>query len=94
VAGTALYGTVAGELRSSSLTWNNGARKKRPECRSGLPCLLEKCLPFLQMVAEGKLYAYTRYIIGKIRNVVNVKAWMHQGFLLYPKRHKEWEPVG
>jgi len=40
------------------------------------------------ILAEGKLYAYTRYIIGKIRNVVNVKAWMHQGFLLYPKHHK------
>jgi hypothetical protein len=25
------------------------------------------------ILAEGKLYVYTRYIIGKIRNVVNVR---------------------
>ena len=25
------------------------------------------------ILAEGKLYTYTRYIIGKIRNAVNVK---------------------
>ena len=42
------------------------------------------------ILTEGKLYAYTTYSIGKMRNVVNVKAWMHQGFLRYLNflRHK------